>query len=344
MVFFTNRKAFFMRKPIAIVIAIIIMAAGWLLYHPLYMSGLPEIQRVEVEKGKLADALATPYPAPPITGITGWLNGTQVTMEQLKGKVVLVDFWTYSCINCLRTFKHVNKWYDKYKDQGFEIIGIHAPEFAFEKKQENVEKAIKRYGLKYPVALDNDMATWKSFNNKYWPAHYLIDREGRVVYTHFGEGKYDVTEHNISVLLGQGVPDVAPHAEVTTAAQTPETYLGFGRAAKEWMGKPDMLPLHHWQATGKWSKAPEYIESGGAGDTLTLHFAAKKVFLVLTPTQGPVEIDVAVTGAQNSRMTVDEARLYTLAELPAFTEGTLTLTAQGAGLQAYAFTFESGGD
>ncbi len=151
----------------------------------------------------MVDGLPQPYAAPGFTGIEAWLNSQPLSMEQLKGKVVLVDFWTYACINCVRTLPHVTELDRKYHDQGLVIIGVHAPEFEAEKNIGNIKAAIARYGIKYPVAVDNRHATWANYNNHYWPAQYLINREGQVVYTHFGEGNYDVTDFNIRKLLAQ---------------------------------------------------------------------------------------------------------------------------------------------
>ncbi len=142
-----------------------------------------------------------PYQAPELQEIVAWVNSNPQTIAGLKGKVVLIDFWTYSCINCQRTEPYLNAWYDKYKDNGFVIIGVHAPEFAFEKVPENVSNAVKEAGIKYPVALDNNFATWRAYSNRFWPAKYLIDKDGQVRYTHFGEGDYDITESTIQALL-----------------------------------------------------------------------------------------------------------------------------------------------
>ena len=139
--------------------------------------------------------------APEIEGITKWLNSKPLKISEQKGKVVLVDFWTYSCINCIRTLPHMNDLQEKFGDKGLVIIGIHAPEFDFEKDEKNVAAAVKRFDIKYAVGLDNNRKTWDSFENRYWPAHYLIDQDGNIVYTHFGEGEYDVMENNIRALL-----------------------------------------------------------------------------------------------------------------------------------------------
>jgi thiol-disulfide isomerase/thioredoxin len=141
--------------------------------------------------------------APEFTGIDKWLNSDPLTMRQLRGKVVLVDFWTYTCINCIHTLPYVKGWYSKYKDQGLVVVGVHTPEYPFEHSTDNVKDAIKQYGIQYPVAQDNNYATWGAFNNEYWPAVYLIDKQGRVVYSHFGEGDYNQTEAKIRDLLAQ---------------------------------------------------------------------------------------------------------------------------------------------
>jgi len=153
-------------------------------------------------------AQAAPAPAeaptaPEFTGIDKWLNSGPLTMESLRGKVVLVDFWTYTCINCIRTLPYVTSWYQKYKDQGLVVVGVHTPEFPFERSTPNVEKALQRFGITYPVAQDNRYATWDAYRNQYWPAAYLIDKQGRIVYRHFGEGRYQETEAEIQRLLAQ---------------------------------------------------------------------------------------------------------------------------------------------
>lgn len=140
-------------------------------------------------------------PAPEFVGIDTWLNSAPLTMKNLRGKVVLVDFWTYSCINCLRTLPYVTKWHEKYKDQGLVVIGVHTPEFAFERRTSNVQTATKRFGVRYPVAQDNQYATWHAYKNQYWPASYLIDRNGRIMHQHFGEGGYEEMEAAIRTLL-----------------------------------------------------------------------------------------------------------------------------------------------
>ncbi|KQV59092.1 MULTISPECIES: thioredoxin family protein [unclassified Duganella] len=150
-----------------------------------------------------ASAATAPFEAPEFSGIAQWLNSEPLTMKQLRGKVILVDFWTYDCINCINTLSHVVQWHDKYKDKGLVVVGVHTPEYAFERKTENVRTALKRFDIRYPVAQDNRYATWNAYNNRYWPAFYLVNKKGQVVYTHFGEGQYEQTEARIQQLLAQ---------------------------------------------------------------------------------------------------------------------------------------------
>jgi cytochrome c biogenesis protein CcdA/thiol-disulfide isomerase/thioredoxin len=175
---------------------------------------------------QLENGLKNPYPAPELKGIQYWLNSKPLTLSDLKGKVVLIDFWTYSCINCVRTLPYITGWDRQYRDKGLVIIGVHAPEFEFEKNVANIKSAMARYGIDYPVAVDNNLETWLNYKNRYWPAHYLIDKNGQVVYTHFGEGDYDVTENNVRYLLGlRGKAEAKPSASESTAVANPTTAL-----------------------------------------------------------------------------------------------------------------------
>jgi len=315
----------------------------------------------------LLHPLPVPYAAPKITGIDTWFNTeTPVTLADVKGKVVLVDFWTYSCINCVRTLPYVTAWYERYKNDGFVVVGIHTPEFPFERDAHNVQNAVTKHGIAYPVGMDNRWATWKAFQNRYWPAHYLIDREGRVVYTHFGEGHYDVTENNIRYLLG--IHDAVPGAAVTpsgkaAAGQTAETYLGTYRAknflpagtlekgVEKTYAFAAALPLHHWSLAGDWLAEKAGITALSSGAKLRLHFKAGKVFLVMGTADGnPVDVRVMLDGkpvaagkagkdVKNGRLTVAEETLYELIAQPEVTPAMLEIEAERAGLQAYAFTF-----
>lgn len=303
---------------------------------------------------RLLHGLNQPYAAPEIAGIEAWLNSDPLLLAELRGKVVLVDFWTYSCINCIRSLPHVVSWYNAYKDDGFIVIGVHTPEFGFERKPENITRAIKKYGISYPVAIDNAWATWKAFQNQYWPAHYLIDREGKVVYTHFGEGDYDIMENNIRFLLDVGgeMAKGPRSAAKAGTSQSPETYLGYKRAKnfsspesflKNAPGTytfPSSLPLHHWALEGEWRISPENITAASAGARLRYHFDAGKVFLVMGTADGkPVTADVYLNGVKKKSLTVEDETLYTLLELPSYEEGTVEIVSLSKGLQAYAFTF-----
>ncbi len=300
----------------------------------------------------LQNPLDKPYPAPEFAGIQAWLNSNPLTMAQLRGKIVLIDFWTYSCINCVRTLPYVTAWDAKYRDQGLVIIGVHSPEFEFEKNIDNIKTALDQRGIHYPVAVDNNLATWVAFNNKFWPAHYLINRDGQVVYTHFGEGDYDVTENNIRYLLGFKdkiqINEMYPSLP-TGEGQTQETYIGYGRADRfEGTQQHDKtttypaadLPLHHWTFNGAWKVEKQFATAEKTGASLRLHFKSKKVFLVLGTQDGqPQQVTLTLNGQPTDTLTVIGHTLYQLVDQPAAQDSTLEITATAPGLQAYAFTF-----
>jgi thiol-disulfide isomerase/thioredoxin len=320
----------------------------------------------EAPRGELVlqDGLSKPYVAPEFIDIETWLNSPPLTMKSLKGKVVLVDFWTYSCVNCVRTLPYLTDWDRKYRDMGLVIVGVHSPEFEFEKKTANVQAAIVQYGIRYPVAQDNQLSTWVNFDNRYWPAHYLIDRQGQVVYTHFGEGKYDETENNIRYLLGLKEKGETIKVEGPTFAfgQTPETYLGYARA-DSFGGKervvpdaqggyrfPAFLPDDEWALNGKWKVEREKIVSAETGAALRLNFKARKVFLVLGTAGGkPVHVSLKLNGeavginagkdAPAGAVTVQRNTLYELIDQKKSKNGLLEIRTDAPGLEAYAFTF-----
>src|SRR2546423_7231464 len=177
------------------------------------------------------DGLPVLGEAPEFTGTQRWFNSRPLTMKRLRGRVVLIDFWTYTCINCIRTQPYLRAWDARYRARGLTIVGVHSPEFGFEKDAGNVERAVRAAGLRYPVVQDNDLKTWQAWGNEYWPAEYLVDRDGRVRYTSFGEGDYDKTERAIRALLGARGAMARPRDIVVPSAQTtPETYVGAGRA------------------------------------------------------------------------------------------------------------------
>jgi len=290
-------------------------------------------------KNELINGLNFTYQAPQFSGIDMWFNSKPLNMASLKGNVVLVDFWTYSCINCIRTLPYITEWYRKYHDKGLVIVGVHAPEFEFEKNQENVKSAIAANHITYPVALDNNLDTWTNFNNNYWPAHYLIDQDGRVVYTHFGEGEYGVTENNIRFLLGLNKITMPQKNMVSNGHQTPETYLGNARAANFSRDEKSLAP-DHWALIGKWRIESERIISDEKGAKLRLNFTARKVFLVMgSATEKPIEVSIGLNNKVIDKMTIDQHKLYTLIDQHTSKQGLIEITANAPGLEAYAFTF-----
>ena len=300
---------------------------------------------------QLINGLDNPYPAPEIGGISAWVNSTPVTLDSLHGKVVLIDFWTYSCINCLRTLPYLKTWYAKYHDQGFTIIGVHTPEFDFEKDLSNVKNAVAQYGIAYPVALDNQFATWQNFNNKYWPAHYLINKDGKVVYEHFGEGDYDVTENNIRYLLNlPAVKMASENGAALDEAQTPETYLGFERAdhfsspqtvqrnlTAEY-SYPINLATNAWALSGKWQIQGKYIVAMAPNASIKLHFQAAKVFAVMGSENAPIKLIIR-TKVGDLSLTVGGSKLYTILENPTQENETIEIISTQSGLRLYTFTF-----
>jgi thiol-disulfide isomerase/thioredoxin len=230
-------------------------------FHPSYAGD----ETMHPPAPSLRNALERPYAAPEFSGIETWINAEPLTLSALRGKVVLVDFWTYSCINCIRTLPYITRWDKEYRKHGLVIVGVHAPEFDFEKDRANVENAIATHAIRYPVALDNGFTTWRNYQNRYWPAHYLINTHGEVVYTHFGEGEYKAMEGNIRALLGLAPLEESASSSETGSGrgeQTPETYLGYVRAehnanrgglregAAAAYRFPDALSLHSWALHG----------------------------------------------------------------------------------------------
>src|SRR3989344_565689 len=293
-----------------------------------------------------------------------WFNSSPITLAELRGKVVLIDFWTYTCINCIRTFPYLRAWHEKYAPEGLVIIGVHTPEFEFEKIPENVQKAIEDYQLKYPIMQDNNYETWRAYKNRYWPAEYLIDKEGRVRYTHFGEGKYDVTEGAIQMLLaetGKSIQQEIANPSYSIDSKTPELYLGYARAQfmqnseqllqdrKKIYQAPAEISPNYFAFDGEWQIGLEYAMPS-AESTLTLNFEAKKVFLVIKSSQGEsgkakvyLDGEVVRTSAgedvKDRLVTVDSDRLYELINLASPGRHILKLEFLDSNLELYAFTF-----
>ncbi len=315
---------------------------------------------------QLMDGLSQPYSAPNFPANAVWLNSPALNMADLKGKVVLIDFWTYSCINCVRTLPYLKEWYQRYHKEGFVIIGVHAPEFEFEKNINNVKNAIAKYQIPYPIMLDNEYTLWQAYENQYWPAHYLIDKNGKVVYQHFGEGNYAETENNIRFLLnlsGQ-VKDNSSDNHTLFSAQTPETYLGY-RRVQNYAGAPELTPeqtanyqfpsklyQNDWALNGRWKVEAEKIISAQSGAAIQLHFRAKKVFAVMgNNSNQPMSVKILLNGkpvnaekgkdVMNSEISIKGHALYEILDLPENADGILTLISTQPQIEFYTFTFGS---
>ena len=312
---------------------------------------------------------------PPLDGLGPWFNSPPLTRAQLKGKVVLIDFWTYSCINCLRSIPYVRAWYDKYRDDGLVVIGVHAPEFAFERDPANVQKAVRDLGIRYPVALDNRYRLWSALKNNYWPAHYFVDAQGRIRYYHHGEGEYDVGERVIRQLLaeaGHAPKDMAMARANASGAEAAasfgdvhsrETYVGYFRAAnfaspgglahdqvKTYALAP--LKLNDWALAGRWLDKRQSAVSSDAGAKIAFRFHARDLHLVLGPASGkPVRFRVTIDGrppngdagadiAADGSGVINGQRLYQLVrQKGAIRDRTFTIEFLDPGAEAFSFTF-----
>ena len=313
---------------------------------------------------------------PPLDGLGPWINSPPLDLAQLRGKVVVIDFWTYSCINCLRTIPYVRAWHERYAKDGLVIIGVHAPEFAFERNPDNVRKAVADLGIRYPVALDNKYSLWGALKNRYWPAHYFVDAKGRVRYHHFGEGKYEESERVIRQLLaeagrapksgGMAQAAVTQGAEAAAARETlqsPETYIGYRRADRfvspggliqnrQASYQAAALRLNDWALEGAWSVGQQSARSGSAGAKISYRFHARDLHLVLgSPGGRPVRYRVMLDGkapgadagsdiAANGSGTVSGERLYQLVRQKGeVRDRTFTIEFLDPGVEAFAFTF-----
>lgn len=309
-------------------------------------------------------------PAPNFTGITRWFNTPEpLTMAGLRGKVVLVDFWTYSCINCLRTLPHLEDWYARYHSAGLEVVGVHSPEFAFEGIPANVAAAIRQWGIPYPVALDPAYATWNAYQNEYWPAEYLIDAQGHVRYTSFGEGDYDKTERAIRQLLADAdhpVKVAIGHVADTTPTyqMTPETYVGSERMSNfaspqtvvpgqaQDFTTPAALPSDQFALAGRWQVNAQEATALRAGDSLDFTVTADKVFVIFAPPGPQAKVRVYLDGApvtagskagadvHGGEVRVGMDNLYNVIDLHGPVEThRLRLVFETPGTQVYSFTF-----
>jgi len=316
-------------------------------------------------------------PMPELSGAVGWINSPPLTTKSLRGKVVMIDFWTYSCINCLRALPYVEGWAAKYKDAGLVVIGVHTPEFAFEKERSNVEKAVRDLKITYPVAIDSDYKIWSAFNNQYWPAHYFIDGKGRIRAHHFGEGGYDESERVIQELLKEngatslaaGVLNVnATGAEAASDSRnvgSPETYVGYKRAANFASAEPiakdsrktyspqPRLSLNQWALGGSWKLGEESAVLQSVPGKIVFRFHARDLHLVLGPAKNgkPIRFTVKIDGTApgddhgadtdaSGAGTVQGNRLYQLIrQKGAVEDRTFEIDFLDPGVEAFAFTF-----
>jgi thiol-disulfide isomerase/thioredoxin len=324
-----------------------------------------------------ADVLPVEGNLPPFRGATGWLNSEPLTPEELRGRVVLVDFWTYTCINWLRTFPYVRAWAAKYRDHGLTVIGAHTPEFGFERNIENVMARSRDFGVEYPVAVDSEYGVWNAFANHFWPAVYIADAEGRIRFHHFGEGEYAMQEMVIQQLLVEAGADtfdpdlvtVQPNGFEVAAdwrtLRSPESYLGLRQTAG--FASPDeprvnqahdypdprRLGLNQWAPTGSWSLASHAAVSAGAGARVKFQFQARDVNLVMGPASPGdsipfrVILDGEAPGAAHGddvdeagQGTLTDQRLYQLIRQPgSIGERRIEIEYLDAGAEAYCFTF-----
>jgi len=288
-----------------------------------------------------------------------WLNSEPLTARGLRGRVVLVDVWTYSCVNWLRTLPYIRAWHERYGDDGLAVVGVHTPEFGFEHDVDNVRRATGELGVGYPVVIDNDFAIWRSLDNRYWPALYLVDGDGQVRFRHFGEGAYEEIERAIQVLLGvDGEPvsvsaDGLAEAADWDALGSPETYLGTLRGERRRKGHADGLGLNEWTLAGDWAVGEEAAVLQRGGGALAYRFLARDVNLVLTPPESgaPVPFVVRVDGMSpgvasgvdiddSGEGVVSEPRMYQLIRRRgSATPHTFKITFLDAGVRAYVFTF-----
>lgn len=350
-------------NPILLIVMVILVAGGilFLMNGKATNSG---IETVAPNASMLDNSTSfTPYPlAPELSGIAGYINAPQgFTLADVKGKVVIVDFWTYSCINCIRTQPYLNAWYEKYHEQGLEIIGVHAPEFEFEKKLENVQAAVEKAGVKYPVVLDNDMLTWRAYQNHYWPHKYLVDADGRIRYDHIGEGGYAETEAEIQKLLKERDETLAltemvsddvlaetPPADFSKI-QTPEIYLGY-QFARAPLGNaegfspenvseysiPDSFPPNVATLEGMWLSKPDYMELVSDDGAVALTYTAKNVNIVAS---GEAEVLVEIDQKITETFQTNEEKLYSAVKGTDYSTHTLLLDVRGKGFRLYTFTF-----
>ena len=368
-----------MKRNIALVaVVLVIIGAIWFL-ESMKASHAPTGPAVAVQVGQhsanyAANSLLYPK-AMEFVSPDGYINTPATTtlsyLINNEHDVVLVDFWTYSCINCQRTIPYLEAWYQKYKDYGLVIVGVHSPEFEFEKVLANVQAAVQKFGITYPVVMDSNMGTWDAYHNEYWPAEYLIDTDGLIRENNIGEGNYAETEQNIQKLLNERnktlglttpIPTGLVNINETIQAGSPETYFGYAR--NEYLGNGEQQTpgtqtltapaasaamLNTLYLGGTWNFQSEYAENTSANATITYHYSAKDVYIVASSEKGatltimvdgkPISTDKGADVDANGQVHVQASRLYTLIQSQTQEEHTIEIKVSGAGLDAYTFTF-----
>jgi thiol-disulfide isomerase/thioredoxin len=352
------------RKYLVLALALVVFAVAGVLVasgsNPTNVSGKVDVSHLPVGP-----------PPPGLADAKGWLNSAPLASTDLQGKVVVYDFWTYSCVNCVRSLPYLRSWYDRYRQDGLVVVGIHSPEFDFEKNHTNVANAVKSLKVDYPVALDDDMAIWNQFGTQYWPETWVADRQGRLRYQHIGEGDTTTTEDVLRRLLG--VPTSAPRARLVagenlghpptqTDAVTPETYLGLDHGmigvqpGLVTYPEPQGLTTNDARVVGPWVGSGQQVQAAAPGAAIVLAYRAREVNLVMASAAGqPVDVTVEldgkplpagdrtaqtmVDGQGQTFVQVSGSGLYRLVLGPSIEQHTLRLTARAPGVQAFAFTF-----
>jgi thiol-disulfide isomerase/thioredoxin len=355
-------------------VAVVAIIVGAIVYIESQKSEQATTPAIELGADMSAAEKASQYPAAKeIAQPAGFINTEPFTLGDLIGQqVILVDFWTYSCINCQRTLPYLNDWQKKYGDKGLTIVGVHTPEFEFEQELVNVQQAVNKFGVTYPVVLDNEYATWRAYDNRYWPRKYLVDIDGFIVYDHIGEGAYQETEAKIQELLAEraqrlgveapGAQSLSTLAEAPTRSDdsrlSPEVYFGAARnkllsngragtAGRQELAAQDQAGLNELQLVGSWDINDEFASAVAADDAIVFRYRAKDVYIVAASEQ-PVDVQVLVDGrpvatpgadVEDGRVTISEEQLYHLVADNAVSERTLELRIPKPGLRAFTFTF-----
>lgn len=288
--------------------------------------------------------------APEFEGIVEWINSEPLSMGGLKGKIVLIDFWTYTCVNCLRTVPYLKKWHEKYSKKGLVIIGVHTPEFDFEKDSSNVRKAVVELGIEYQIAIDSDRKTWTAFNNQCWPAKFLIDRDGIIKFVHFGEGDYNQTEKRIQALLG--IKNKLEHEEPLTYVfdQSPECYAGYEKNSGLGSGMacdkdgcnvyidPEQHEIGVIYPHGQWNQEKEYLELLKAPGKIAYRLNAREANIVIEPVGSSSEADIYIDGKKTGKLKISSSKMYNILKDKRYNERELEIVFNGK-VRVFAFTF-----